>query len=235
MWRQFWDVAFSSSSLLLAIVFGAALGNLIRGVPLNREGYFFVALWTDLLTGQEPGILDWFTVLMGLASAAILALHGANYLAMKTKGDLYARTVAAAKLVGWLVLGSAVLVRLAITFVQPNLRLNYIAHPLGYIFPLGGAIALVATLVLRRRQRDVAAFMTSSLFILAMLGSVAWGCYPNILVATTDPANSLTIFNATAGAYGLQVGVVWFVIGLVLIITYQVYAHRAFWGKVPLQ
>lgn len=235
LWRQFWDVAFSSSSLLLAIVFGAALGNLIRGVPLNREGYFFVALWTDLLTGPEPGILDWFTVLMGFASAAILALHGANYLAMKTKGDLYARTVAAAKLVGWLVLGSAVLVRLAITFVQPNLRLNYTAHPLGYIFPLGGAIALVATLVLRRRQRDVAAFMTSSLFILAMLGSVAWGCYPNILVATTDPANGLTIFNATAGAYGLQVGVVWFVIGLVLIITYQVYAHRAFWGKVPLQ
>lgn len=142
MWRQFWDVAFSSSSLLLAIVFGAALGNLIRGVPLNREGYFFVALWTDLLTGQEPGILDWFTVLMGLASAAILALHGANYLAMKTKGDLYARTVAAAKLVGWLAFGGAVLVRLAITFVQPNLRLNYTAHPLGTSFPSAGQLRL---------------------------------------------------------------------------------------------
>lgn len=235
LWRQLCDVTFSGASLLLAIVFGAALGNLIRGVPLNREGYFFVALWTDFLTGPEPGILDWFTVLMGLASAAILALHGANYLAMKTKGDLYARAVAAAKLMGWLALGSAVLVRLGITFVQPGLRLNYIAHPVGYIFPVGGAIALVATLVLRRRKRDVAAFMTSGLFILAMLGSVAWGCYPNILIATTEPANSLTIFNATAGAYGLQVGVVWFVIGLVLIIAYQVFAHRAFWGKVPIQ
>jgi cytochrome d ubiquinol oxidase subunit II len=235
LWRQLCDVTFSGASLLLAFVFGAALGNLIRGVPLNREGYFFVALWTDFLTGAKPAILDWFTVLMGFASAAILALHGANYLAMKTKGDLYARAVAAAKRVGWLALGSAVLVRLGITFVQPNLRLNYIAHPVGYIFPIGGAIALVATLVLRRQQRDVAAFMTSSLFILAMLGSVAWGCYPNVLIATTDPANSLTIFNATAGAYGLQVGVVWFVIGLVLIIGYQVYAHRAFWGKVPIQ
>jgi cytochrome bd ubiquinol oxidase subunit II len=235
LWRQLCDVTFSGASLLLAVVFGAALGNLIRGVPLNREGYFFVALWTDFLAGPEPGILDWFTVLMGLASAAILALHGANYLAMKTKGELYARAVAAAKLMGWLALGSAVLVRLGITFVQPNLRLNYIAHPVGYIFPIGGAIALIATLVLRRRQRDVAAFMTSSLFILAMLGSFAWGCYPNILIATKDPANSLTIFNAAAGAYGLQVGVVWFVIGLVLIIAYQVYAHRAFWGKVPIQ
>jgi len=233
LWRQLCDVIFSGASFLLAVVFGAALGNLIRGVPLNREGYFFVALWTDFLTGPAPGILDWFTVLMGLASAAILALHGANYLAMKTEGDLYARAVAAAKLMGWVALGSAVLVRLGITFVQPDLRLNYAAHPVGNILPVGGAIALVATLVLRRRQRDVAAFMASSLFILAMLGSVAWGCYPNILIATTDPANSLTIFNAAAGAYGLQAGAVWFVIGLVLIIVYQVYAHRAFWGKVP--
>jgi cytochrome bd ubiquinol oxidase subunit II len=234
LWRQLCDVTFSGASLLLAVVFGAALGNLIRGVPLNREGYFFVALWTDFLTGPEPGILDWFTVLMGLTSAAILALHGANYLAMKTQGDLYERAVAAAKLMGWLALGSAVLVGLGITFVQPSLRLNYIAHPVGYIFPVGGAIALVATLVLRRRQRDVAAFMSSSLFILAMLGSVAWGCYPNILIATTDPTNSLTIFNAATGAYGLQAGAVWFVIGFVLIIAYQVYAHNTFWGKVPI-
>ena len=96
LWRQLCDVIFSGASLLLAVVFGAALGNLIRGVPLNREGYFFVALWTDFFTGPEPGILDWFTVLMGLASVAILALHGANYLAMKTEGDLYARAVATA-------------------------------------------------------------------------------------------------------------------------------------------
>ena len=54
------------------------------------------------------------------------------------------------------------------------------------------------------------------------------------LIATTEPANSLTIFNAAAGAYGLQAGAVWFVLGFVLIIVYQVYAHRAFWGKVPI-
>lgn len=231
LWRQWWDVAFSAASLLLAIVFGAALGNLIRGVPLNREGYFFVPLWTDFSTGPMPGILDWYTVLTGFASVAILGLHGANYLAMKTEGKLYERAVVAAKLAGWLALGSALLVRLGITFIQPSFRLNYTAHPMGYVLPIGGAIALAATLVLRRRQRDVAAFMTSGLFIIAMLGSIAWGCYPNILIAT-EPANSLTIFNATAGAYGLQVGLVWFLIGFALAIAYQVYAQRAFWGKV---
>ena len=117
---------------------------------------------------------------------------------------------------------------LGIMFIQPNLRLNYIAHPVGYVFPVGGAIALIVTLVLQRRQRDVAAFMTSSLFIIAMLGSLAWGCYPNILIATTDLENSLTIYNAATNTYGLQVGAQWFVIGFVLIIAYQVYVHRTF-------
>jgi cytochrome bd ubiquinol oxidase subunit II len=233
LWRQLCDMIFSGASLLLAFVFGAALGNVIRGVPLNREGYFFVALWTDFSTGPEPGILDWFTVLMGFASVVILALHGANYLAMKTEGDLYAQAVATANLMGWVTLGTAVLVGLGIIVVQPTLLLNYSAHPLGNLFPVGGAVALAGMLMLRRRHHDGAAFMASSLLILTELGTIAWGCYPNILIATTDPANSLTIFNATADTYGLQVGVVWFVIGFVLIIVYQIYAHYAFWGKVP--
>lgn len=232
LWRRFWDRAFSGASLSLAIVFGAALGNLIRGVPLTREGYFFVALWTDFAPGSEPGILDWYTVLMGLASAAILALHGGNYLAMKTEGALYVRAEAAARLAGWLAFGLIVLAILAIPVVQPNLRHNYSNHPVGYLLPVAGAFALAATLVLREQQRDVAAFVASSLFILAMLGSVAWGTYPHILIATTDPANSLTIFNAAAGAYGLRAGLGWFLVGFSLVIVYQVCAHRAFRGKV---
>ena len=234
LWRQFWDLAFAGASLLLAFVFGAALGNLIRGVPLNAEGYFFVALWTDFALGPEPGILDWFSVLMGLASAAILALHGANYLAMKTEGDLSRRADGLGRLSGWIALAFTILTLLAIPVVQPNLRLNYAAHPVGYLFPLIGSLALSGTLALRRLQRDVAAFAASSLFILAMLGSVAWGIYPHILIATTDPANNLTIFNATAGAYGLQVGLVWFTIGFALVVAYQVYLYRAFRGKVRL-
>ena len=158
LWRQLGDVVFSAASLLLAIVFGAALGNLIRGVPLNSDGYFFVAFWTDFSAGPAPGILDWYTILTGVASVAILALHGANYLAMKTEGELYRRAVATAKLAGWLALGSAILVRLGITFVQPGFLLNYMAHPVGYLFSIGGAMALVATLVFGRRQRDISAF-----------------------------------------------------------------------------
>jgi len=234
LWRKFWDVAFTGASLLLAIVFGAAVGNLIRGVPLNQDGYFFVALWTDFMTGPEPGILDWFTILMGVASAAILALHGANYLAMKTEGPFREQARRAAWLTGSSV---AVLVGLALTvvpFVQPSFRLNYAAHPLGFLFPFLGMASLVAALELRRRDWDAGAFCATSLLILTMLASTAWGSYPNILIASSNPAHSLTVTNATAGTYGMQAGLWWFFIGFGLIIAYQVIAHRAFWGKVTL-
>ncbi len=234
LWRSFWDMAFAVASLLLAIVFGAALGNLVRGVPLNEDGYFFTALWTTFRTGPQPGILDWYTILMGVLAAAILTVHGANYLAMKTEGDLYRRASRIAGLGGWLIVPLTLLGILAIPFVQPDMRHNYDAHPVGYALPMVAALALTSMIHLRRRQRDVAAFFASSIFILGLLSSVAWGLFPNMLIATTDPAYSLTVYNAAASPYGLRVGVVWFIIGISLVITYTIYVHRCFWGKVEL-
>jgi len=231
LWRQGWDAAFTISSLLLAIVFGAALGNLIRGVPLNRDGYFFVPLWTDFQPGPDPGILDWFTMLLGLTSMSILAFHGANYLAMKTEGALYERVVSTARVMGWVAAGCTTLTVTAVPFVQPSLRLNFAGHPMEYLVPLSGVIALTYSLYLRRRQRDTAAFFASSLFILLMLASVTFGMYPYILISTTDPTLSLTVFNAAADSYGLTTGFAWFGVGFVLLLAYQIYVYSLFWGK----
>src|SRR3990172_2604530 len=76
MWKSFWDVVFAIASSLLAIFFGAALGNVVRGVPLNEEGYFFEPLWTTFTIVPESGILDWFTVLLGLVAFFTLTVHG---------------------------------------------------------------------------------------------------------------------------------------------------------------
>ena len=103
LWRSFWDALFPGASLLLAIVFGAALGNLLRGVPLNADGYFFTAFWTNFSPGPNPGILDWYTVLMGVVGASILTLHGAHYLALKTEGEIFTRAQRIAGVAGWLV------------------------------------------------------------------------------------------------------------------------------------
>lgn len=234
LWRQAWDAAFTVSSVLLAVVFGTALGNLIRGVPLNPEGYFFVPLWTDFLPGSAPGILDWFTVLLGLSSAVILAFHGASYLAMKTEGPLYQRSAAAARILGWVSVGYTALTAMAVPMVQPSLALSFTRHPVVYLAPLIGAIALGYSLYFRIRRRDTAAFLASSTFIFLMLVSVMFGMYPYILVSTTNLAFSLTVFNASTDSYGLTVGIGWFGVGFLLILAYQIYLHSQFLGKTRL-
>src|ERR1700722_6794435 len=96
LWRTFFDGLFTLASILLTIFFGAALGNVVRGVPLGADNYFFLPLWTDWRTGPSPGVLDWYTVLGGVMALAALALHGSLYLALKTEGHLEHRSLATA-------------------------------------------------------------------------------------------------------------------------------------------
>src|SRR5512140_2642659 len=91
VWRALWDVVFGGASTLLTIFFGAALGNVVRGVPLDASGFFFLPLWTDFGVTGELGILDWYTVAIGLAAFVTLLLHGALWVAHKTDGPLEAR------------------------------------------------------------------------------------------------------------------------------------------------
>src|SRR5579862_3634860 len=92
LWHSLWDAVFAGASALLAVFYGAALGNVIRGVPLDSDGNFFLALWTNLQPGPNAGIIDWYTLLVGITAFAALTLHGALWVALKTEGDLQARS-----------------------------------------------------------------------------------------------------------------------------------------------
>src|SRR5579864_8986221 len=120
VWASFWDGMFFLGSAVLAIFYGAALGNVIRGVPLTSQGYFFEALWTDFSPfSANPGILDWYTILIGLLAFAALLTHGANYIAFKTEGVLNERTRHISR-VGWLItIPLAILASVTTFFVQP--------------------------------------------------------------------------------------------------------------------
>ncbi|MGE0469984.1 MAG: Cytochrome bd oxidase, subunit II [Candidatus Nitrospira kreftii] len=232
LWRAFWDAIFAVFNLLLAVVFGAALGNIIRGVPLGPDGYFFAALWTTFTPGPIPGILDWFTVLVGVLAVAMLAVHGANYLAIKTDAAVQSRARRIADSGSWAVVLLAIMAVPALLFVQPALQDGYVAHPVGSVVPLTAGAALFAAQYFRRRRRDGAVFLSWSLFILGSLGSVAWGLFPNLLIATEDPAFSLTSSNSAASSYGLRVGLVWFSLGISLVIGYTLWVYVSFRGKV---
>src|SRR5437588_7856413 len=137
VWSSFWDGIFFLGSALLAIFFGAALGNVIRGVALNAQGYFFEALWTDFNPfSKNPGILDWYTILTGLLAFAALLMHGANYIAVKTEGTVNERARRIAR-IGWLLtIPLAILASIATSFMQPQVYTSFTQRPWGIIFPL---------------------------------------------------------------------------------------------------
>lgn len=233
LWTSFWDFVFSMSSVLLAIFFGAALGNVIRGVPLDATGYFFEPLFTHWGVTGETGILDWFTVLSGVVAFVALAVHGANYLALKTEGDMNARSRKVVSL-GWFALVLVTILSLAAVLnVRPQLLDNYYAMPIGWVIPAAVVGSLAAIKFFNSKGNDKAAFLSSSVYLAVMLGGAVFGLYPNVLPAL-DPAHSLTVHNAKAGAYGLSVGIVWWVVGIIIALGYFTFLFRTFKGKVAM-
>jgi cytochrome d ubiquinol oxidase subunit II len=234
LWKQFWDVIFSVSSIILAIFFGAALGNVIRGVPLQQDGYFYEPLWTTFTVVPDAGILDWFTVIMGLVSLFTLTAHGSNYIALKSEGDLQTRSRRISSIFNWLVLASSVAAIISVTAIKPQVWANYSAHSWGYISPILGLLGMLGMIIFRIAKNDLWAFLSSCGFIVFMLVSTAYGAYPNVLPSSADAQHSLTIFNSSAGEYGLSVGKYWWFIGLALAIIYFAYIFYSFRGKVKI-
>ena len=124
VWIHIWDMGFAFSSILVAIFLGAALGNVVRGVPLDATGYFFEPLWTDFRVGPATGILDWYTILVGVAALFSLAVHGALWIALKTSGPVQERARKIASGGWWPLALLAVLISLVSFRVQPQILAN---------------------------------------------------------------------------------------------------------------
>ena len=232
VWLSFWDGVFFLGSALLTIFSGAALGNVIRGAPLDSHEVFFAPLWTDFNPySSNPGILDWYTILVGLLALAVLTAHGANYLAVKTLGVLNTRARRISRWAWLLTIILAVIVSLVTFSVQPQVSASFFSRPWGVIFPLIGVGGLIGMGYFNFRQRDLAAFFSSGAFIVGMLSSAAFSLYPDVLPAV-NRANSLTIYNASSSQYAQAVGLVWWIIGIILASIYFIVTYRLFWGKI---
>src|SRR5215471_20370129 len=129
VWQGFFDGCFAISSFLLTIFYGAALGNVIRGVPLQKDGYFFLPLWTNWRVGPEPGVLDWYTVIAGLVALVALTLHGAHYIALKTSGDINLRSRRLASALWPLLVLLTVISLWSTLSIRPELLANYRTYP----------------------------------------------------------------------------------------------------------
>jgi cytochrome d ubiquinol oxidase subunit II len=235
LWASFWDAAFFVGSSLLAVFYGAALGNVVRGVPLDESGYFFQPLWTDFSPfSSTPGILDWYTVLIGLLALTTLIVHGSNFIAVKTEDDLNARSRRIARGFSFATVLLTVVATPATFWVSPEMLRSFNERPYGYVLPLLAVAGLAGMVYFDLRGRDRGAFLSSGAYIVGMLTSTVFGVYPNVLPAV-DPANSLTIQNASASTYSMTVGLVWWSIGIVLAAVYFIVIYRLFRGKVRLE
>jgi len=234
VWDPFWDFLFCASSLLLAVFFGAALANVVRGVPLDASGYFFEPLWTDFRLGEETGVLDWYTILVGVLVLLALAMHGSLWVQLKTSGAVNDRAGKLSARVWWGVVALTAIVT-AVTFeVQPQVKENFLTWSWGFVLPLIAVAGLAGVAFELRKHDERKAFFASCAYLAGMLASVVFGVYPMVLPAR-NPVYSLTVENAKAGAYGLKVGVRWWIVGMILAAGYFTFVYRSFAGKVEVE
>jgi len=232
LWRSFWDSVLPFASASLAVVLGAALANVIRGVPLGPEGYFQMPLFTDFRVGGPPGVLDPYTVLAGVFTLLALANHGALYLVWKTLGPVQARARSFSHT------GSIALCALAVPLtwltwhIHPelfrNLGQRLLALPAGLLSMAGVALWIDGIL----RRRELPAFLGSSFTLLGLLALTAVGAFPVLLRSTLSPVYDVTAFNAAVSSGSLRTALVWFSCGAVLVVGYFAFLFRSLRGKV---
>ncbi len=243
MWRDIWDTAFGVSSLLLALFFGVALGNVARGVNLGgvengisvyEPHYFFLPLWDGSFSPltDHPGVIDWFTIIIGLISVVTLAIHGANWVILKTnssineklKGVIFKFNIALTVLT---------VISLALWYVvKPTCFDNFIDKPYFLIFPLIYIIGLVGTYFIKTFKKEVTGILFSTMMIVGGITASLASLFPVLLPSINKVNPDLTIYNTGTTDLGYSIAVVWGALGVVLVVIYLIAQFRLTSGKV---
>ena len=234
LWRAAWDVVFWGASALLPVLLGAALGNLLRGVPLDANGWFELPLFTDFSTAAPVGLLDGYTVLTGLFALVALLLHGAALLAWRAAGPVEARARATIRL-AW---PATALLWAAATWatarVNGPLFERMRGRPLAWLFAAVALAGLLGVAIASRRGRHGLAFLASSAFLAGLLAATASSLYPVLLRAVGDESSSLIATEASNRREGLATALRWFGLGLPLAVAWFVVNFRIHRPKEPL-
>lgn len=235
LWQGFWDFVFAFSNFLLAILFGAAAGNVGRGVPLDAEGNFSMAFFSNFGVRGYVGLLDWYTVSVAIFAVVILAAHGATYLSLKTEGPVHDRSAVWAKYLWPAVVPLFLAISIESLVVRPDVPRHAISNPfcwLGMLIVVGAIIALISGLSTRRETR---AFVGSSALVVGLLVTGAAAIFPVMLYSTIAPGNSLTAYGVASSHSTLLLASFWWPVGFALATTYFVFVSRRYAGKVSVK
>jgi len=224
-WTATWDLAFGLASALPALLLGVALGNVLRGLPLEENAVF---------SGSFPKLLNPYALLAGAFSLVTFTMHGAAYLALKTDGPLQARMQKwlARSWIAFILLQIALVV--SSFFQAGHLFENMLQNPFFWLFLILLWAAAVSIPVANKTGRFLRGFLASSLVILSLLGLAAVGLFPRLIPSLTNPKYSLTVYNASSTPKTLTVMLIITLIGMPLVIAYTAFIYRVFKGKTPM-
>lgn len=243
MWKDIWDKSFGVSSLLLALFFGIALGNIVRGVNLggvenqisNHEAhYFFLPLWDSSFSplSETPGVIDWFTIIIGLISVVTLAIHGANWIILKTNSSINTKLKTIIFKLNIALAALTIFSLIIWRLVNPNSFDNFIDKPYLFVFPVIYLIGLFGLFFIKKLKKEIHGFILSTLVILGGITSSLASLFPVLLPSTNNTNEALTIYNTAASEYGLSVALVWGIIGFILLFTYLFIQKKLMGGKI---
>jgi cytochrome d ubiquinol oxidase subunit II len=225
-WRRGWDHAFGVASLVPSILFGVAVGNILRGLPIDADGNYL---------GTFLGLLNPYAILIGLVSLAMFVMHGALWLRVKTEGALADRMRKVA-LGTWIALIALYAVATAATiYVSPHLFDGVTGRAAFWVFLVLMLAAHVAVPVMVRRGQDLKAFLASCTAIVSMIGLAGVSLFPRLVPSSLGLDYSLTIYNASSSPKTLGTMLVIALIGMPLVIAYTAMIYRVFRGKVRLE
>lgn len=220
-WRRLWDGALGVCSLLPALLFGVAFGNIFAGLPMDAAGYH----------GNLFSLLNPYGLLTGVLFVLLFLEHGALYTTVKTTGDLSKR---ARKTAGglWPVLLVVAVAFLASTWFATHLFDNFLAHPALLAIPTVAVAALLAIRVFLAQGAPLKAFAASCVTILTVVATGVTGLFPNLIPSSLDPAYSLTIFNSSSSPYTLKIMTVVALVFVPIVIAYKIWVYRVFRAPV---
>jgi len=224
-WRAFWDILFFAGSTLAALLFGVAVGALMQGVAISERGDFLGSM-LDLVTG--------FSVMVGLFTVALLAMHGSIYLYMKTEGVLQQRLFGWMKGTWYVYVFFFVVVTIWSTMFIPASLQHFRDNPVLWVVPLINIVAIVNILRAIRQRRPFYAFLSSCLVIAALVILFSANLFPNLVPAANNAAHHITIFNGASSQLTLTIGLIIVAIGMPLVLTYTSLIYWTFRGKVTL-
>jgi cytochrome d ubiquinol oxidase subunit II len=224
-WRSTWDYAFGIGSMLPSILFGVAIGNILRGLPINNNGYY---------TGTFLDLLNPYSILIGLLSLTMFIMHGSIYLAMKTEGDFRHRVI------GWTNKAWVIFILLYViaTFVSlfeaPFLFEGILRNPIFWVLFILLLVSVLYQPIAVKAKRFFQAFLSSSITIASMIGLVAVSLFPKLVPSNISLDFSLTIYNSSSSQNTLTAMLVIALIGMPIVIAYTVLIYRVFKGKTVI-